>query len=228
MTPDPYRASAKLINPTSWNRYAYVNGDPVNSNDPSGLDGDYCSGGDMWSDVNGGWDCVVDTDQEENTSYVSYTNNDVTGTYCTDATGNAVQCGTAGAIPTAIGPGDNGQTPSNNTNATYNPLDGWAINLGLFLPPWFTDYPVRGGGGLPTPCSGGAFVYVGGKLPIPGNISGFFLPIDYNTRTGFSTGGIVEVQIPRTPVSGGGEVSVPWKGGVHIGLIGFGSPTTAP
>jgi RHS repeat-associated protein len=26
-------------NPTSWNRYLYVNGDPVNSSDPSGLDG---------------------------------------------------------------------------------------------------------------------------------------------------------------------------------------------
>ena len=40
-TPDPYMASAKGANdpttPGSWNRYAYVQGDPVNANDPRGL-----------------------------------------------------------------------------------------------------------------------------------------------------------------------------------------------
>jgi RHS repeat-associated protein len=38
MTADPYGGSADAADPGSWNRYAYVNGDPVNSNDPSGLD----------------------------------------------------------------------------------------------------------------------------------------------------------------------------------------------
>jgi hypothetical protein len=37
MTPDPYQASASTSNPQSWNRYAYVNGDPANGNDPTGL-----------------------------------------------------------------------------------------------------------------------------------------------------------------------------------------------
>ncbi len=38
LSPDPYGASAALTNPQSWNRYAYVVGDPVNFRDPSGLD----------------------------------------------------------------------------------------------------------------------------------------------------------------------------------------------
>ncbi len=38
-TPDPYGGSASLTNPGSWNRYAYAGNDPVNFNDPSGLDG---------------------------------------------------------------------------------------------------------------------------------------------------------------------------------------------
>jgi len=38
MTPDPYGGSAKLNGPQSWNRYAYVLGDPINSTDPEGTD----------------------------------------------------------------------------------------------------------------------------------------------------------------------------------------------
>ena len=37
LTPDPYRASAGLTDPGSWNRYAYVQGDPINGVDPRGL-----------------------------------------------------------------------------------------------------------------------------------------------------------------------------------------------
>jgi hypothetical protein len=37
MTPDPYSGSGKPRVPQSWNRYAYVYGDPVNANDRSGL-----------------------------------------------------------------------------------------------------------------------------------------------------------------------------------------------
>ncbi len=42
MTPDPYKAGARGANPRnpqSWNRYAYVTGDPVNTYDPQGLFG---------------------------------------------------------------------------------------------------------------------------------------------------------------------------------------------
>jgi RHS repeat-associated protein len=42
MTPDPYQGTSggpgDPNNPQSWNRYAYVTGDPVNSFDPQGLD----------------------------------------------------------------------------------------------------------------------------------------------------------------------------------------------
>ncbi len=37
LTPDPYQASGGPANPQSWNRYAYVHGDPVNFYDPAGL-----------------------------------------------------------------------------------------------------------------------------------------------------------------------------------------------
>ena len=38
MSADPYRNSAGLGDPGSWNRYAYVENDPVNLYDPEGLD----------------------------------------------------------------------------------------------------------------------------------------------------------------------------------------------
>lgn len=37
ITPDPFDGSARLGNPSTWNRYSYVSNDPVNKNDPSGL-----------------------------------------------------------------------------------------------------------------------------------------------------------------------------------------------
>jgi RHS repeat-associated protein len=37
MRPDPSGSSLIMANPASWNRYAYVLGDPTNSSDPSGL-----------------------------------------------------------------------------------------------------------------------------------------------------------------------------------------------
>jgi RHS repeat-associated protein len=45
-TPDPSGSSGHLQTPLSWNRYAYVLGDPVNNSDPTGLDG--CGPGQTW------------------------------------------------------------------------------------------------------------------------------------------------------------------------------------
>src|SRR6266851_3545300 len=36
-SPDPYKASGGAGDPSSWNRYSYVQGDPVNFFDPAGL-----------------------------------------------------------------------------------------------------------------------------------------------------------------------------------------------
>jgi RHS repeat-associated protein len=54
LSPDPYYGSANVGNPGSWNRYAYVGGDPVNRSDPSGHEW-YCEKSDEL-----GWQCVED------------------------------------------------------------------------------------------------------------------------------------------------------------------------
>ena len=58
-TVDPMANSAKADNPSSWNRYSYTMGDPVNHNDPGGMneffDGGLDDGGgggfDSWYEV---------------------------------------------------------------------------------------------------------------------------------------------------------------------------------
>ena len=45
LSADPYQASGGLGDPGSWNRYAYVGGDPVNRADPTGFDDYWVSGG---------------------------------------------------------------------------------------------------------------------------------------------------------------------------------------
>jgi hypothetical protein len=54
LTPDPYGGSPTLARPSSWNRYAYVEGDPVNNTDRSGL---FLDG---TSRAEGGWVFWVD------------------------------------------------------------------------------------------------------------------------------------------------------------------------
>ena len=42
-SPDPLLASARLTDPQTWNRYAYVRNDPVNMIDPDGMDNRTCA-----------------------------------------------------------------------------------------------------------------------------------------------------------------------------------------
>lgn len=51
--PDPYDGSYNLTDPQSFNRYSYVQNDPVNFTDPSGLDGDGGVGFPINCDANG-------------------------------------------------------------------------------------------------------------------------------------------------------------------------------
>ncbi len=45
-SPDPSRKSTRKGNPRSWNRYPYVQGDPINATDRHGLNVDACDEGD--------------------------------------------------------------------------------------------------------------------------------------------------------------------------------------
>ncbi len=62
MSPDP--APGNVLNPQTWNRYAYVLNDPINLRDPSGLgvecitssiNGQLTTGGCRWVDRGEGW-----------------------------------------------------------------------------------------------------------------------------------------------------------------------------
>jgi RHS repeat-associated protein len=64
LSPDPYAGSAHQGDPGTWNRYAYVGGDPVNESDPTGLDAFFqyvtftVSGLDPGSSGSSSWDCA--------------------------------------------------------------------------------------------------------------------------------------------------------------------------
>ena len=60
--PDPYDGSYNLSDPQSLNRYSYVQNDPVNFIDPSGLD-PLCFAGECWDDGISGVTTVYSNDR---------------------------------------------------------------------------------------------------------------------------------------------------------------------
>jgi RHS repeat-associated protein len=58
MSPDPYEASGGPSSPASWNRYAYVGGDPADFHDPHGRM--YCPPTDLTGDPDDPDDCCCD------------------------------------------------------------------------------------------------------------------------------------------------------------------------
>src|SRR5665213_2737047 len=124
-TADPYRASGRRRNPLSWNRYAYVLGDPINGLDPNGLDcnepdeGYPCDGVDS-----GGGDFTSGGDASNSDAPVTGTIYDVGATF--SATGTTASSGSddgsddddgsdPGGVPvftiSTTGSGGSGQPP---------------------------------------------------------------------------------------------------------------------
>ncbi|MCX6621224.1 MAG: hypothetical protein NTY38_09115, partial [Acidobacteria bacterium] len=59
LTPDPYQASGGPADPGSWNRYSYVQGDPVNLFDPAGLSVESAGDGCTWDTSTSTLNCRI-------------------------------------------------------------------------------------------------------------------------------------------------------------------------
>jgi hypothetical protein len=123
MTPDPATSSQDPKNPQSWNRYGYVLGDPINANDPTGLDTTAICGED--DD-----DCGAGGVAATSSSPVNYSSGDITGY---DSDGNPV-VGDANTSTTA-----NVTDSSSSTSSTTSSNGGWG---------WGVTYGGVAGGGI--------------------------------------------------------------------------------
>ncbi len=127
-SPDPSgMASARLGSGTTWNRYLYVNGDPVNFNDARGLDPN-CGPGKSWD----GEGCIDSDTGEEGTetptppdpnptdtgSGGNYTTSDITST--TTGIGGVA----TGVIGSAAGPADTTEASATATPVSTMGSDG--------------------------------------------------------------------------------------------------------
>ena len=107
LTVDPLGSSAKLASPQSWNRYGYVLGDPVNSNDPTGLDYYPCPEGS---------NCVEVVAQADPVPYDFGYSSNYYFSWCASAQTpfaywNEVNSGGSGADPSSAAPSNNHDTP---------------------------------------------------------------------------------------------------------------------
>jgi RHS repeat-associated protein len=183
MTPDPYRRSARASNPGTWNRYAYVSGDPVNRVDPLGTDDNVqCSDGDFSTDCNNGYvsGCILSS----------------SGGCASDPqdSGSSDDGDDGGDAPVV----DDG-TLVNGTSATVSastdPLDSDPLDIGVVFSTTVTSTPCEpsttgiGGGMIVSGSVGGG---VGGAYSLGGTASfgkGWFHNRQGNTRGVFASAG---------------------------------------
>jgi hypothetical protein len=117
MTPDPSTSSQDPTNTQSWNRYPYVLGDPVNSNDPTGLDTtEVCSEDNQDPNCGGGGVMLPP---------------DPTG-YCPPSEQSCAPLPGDGGV----GPGGGGQpfAPGSNQGGTQTCPPGYVYVMGTCLP----------------------------------------------------------------------------------------------
>jgi RHS repeat-associated protein len=126
MSPDPYKGSGGTKSPSSWNRYSYTRGDPVNSSDHRGLedhpakdssgsdgdcgqdDEDYCGSSD---DGGGGGDPSNSGGDEAG----SNSDDNCSSTFCVTGTGS---------MPTTDDPSDDSSDDSNDGSDQPEPDPG--------------------------------------------------------------------------------------------------------
>lgn len=116
ITPDPYGPSAHLGVPQSWNRYGYTLGDPVNGNDPSGLDLDLLDdngsfGGVAYGEGDGGYFWAPTSSEPDMGGLIDAGLTDYTQTYDV----------TSGLVPPSTPVDDPGSSPSSTTPADTEP-----------------------------------------------------------------------------------------------------------
>jgi len=137
MTPDPYQGTSggpgDANNPQSWNRYAYVAGDPVNRLDPNGLDYELICGDDCdqpGADLQG-----INQGFEDPTGYCDPSQRDCSSQTCpfgtVIASGTCVSfpvpvAGAGGSAPSGFQNGQNGNNPPTSTCYPPNVLVGSA------------------------------------------------------------------------------------------------------
>ncbi len=194
MSPDPANAGADLLDPQSWNAYAYVRNNPLALVDPMGLchmGADNVAYDDEPGDCGGGSVTVVaSAPPDVMPIFVSLPS----------LLSDTQQSAQTAPPPTVTEAGVGVRPPKNDPPPSFVPID---------ILKWIP--PIK-----PRFCFNDAFGYVGGGAKIPyTNIhaEGYLIPADYESGKGLSSGLLVEAEIPHTPIAVGAERSYNWKSG---------------
>jgi RHS repeat-associated protein len=186
MTVDP--VNGKPDQPQTFNLFTHVANDPGNLVDPLGLDYMMCSLDGFCGSLS-------------NAEFISFRNESSSSLFIS-MSGSIYAINSNGSL-TYIGYYFY-YDPKLQQEGQMNPF-GAAVLAEVWKSIGFIAEPV---------CSGGAFVFVGGGGRIPGtSIQGEVLaiPINYDSKEGFSSGVIAELGAKRSPASTGVEFSYNWQ-----------------